>query len=246
MKEKTRSYLEGIVNVYSSLREKECVNELNLDQYVEQQDFGGSTFYYLEDSDTPGVLYECGRDRKGNPYVTGTIRVYECPEGEEPDYEDDYEELEVTEIQEMIDNYEYVANPEYSLANQLNPIDRELIDHLESKGYFVSLYISYGKICASLRGGTSLDMDDTFDIQPFTFYELCRYYNEFSVDEAVDCARSNVHYRAAYTVKQSLEEVQRFAHRLFDAIISFPLYKQGGYSVYWDSVNDCPKFNPNL
>jgi hypothetical protein len=215
----SRPFLESIVDGWAELHDQACDGCLNLDQYVDIQEFDSDTFYYLSIDDSDHALYECTRDGRGDPCTTGLVRIYLNAEDALDPCSVDYEEYGVNELQDRLDSgdyidsddepavtvqtlerifndqsdnldHDYLPNVQAAYRSQLDTLSASLLSKLEARGFTVRLDPSIGG--NSINGEVRLIEDGYV----FTWF----YLHPFSYSTLVDYYRS---HHISYAVKST-------------------------------------------
>lgn len=118
----------------------------------------------------------------------------------------------------------YGDNNAKILVVVIEPLTAEqskLKEHLEAKGYKVTLFEQGGEICAEVVNWTDRGVNMVVTLLPFTFEELSAYVEDFDVDEEIDIHRQDERYRNAFRISQSVKDFEDWHEEITEAVDSF-------------------------
>ena len=96
-----------------------------------------------------------------------------------------------------------------------------LLNHLEEHGFSVYRCVQNGEIIAECEKYTEGGVDMIMTLNPFSYEELKRYWMDFDIDRLIDIYRQGEQYRSHFTIRQSLEDFEKWKKDLGETIISF-------------------------
>lgn len=104
--------------------------------------------------------------------------------------------------------------------NQNTMTTEQLKTFFEERDFNVHLHEQDGVQCAEVEKWTDGGVDMIIGLVPFTKEEFIEYVNDFDVDEHIEITRQDKSYRAAFTIRQGLDDFTAFHNHLKEVVES--------------------------
>jgi hypothetical protein len=101
----------------------------------------------------------------------------------------------------------------------------KLIEFFEQEDYRVHEYNDRDEPVIELETWTNGGVNMFVYLSPPTVESFEQFVNDFNVDEEIDTYRQDTRYCATFTIRQSLEDFEKFKERLEDTLLKLKAWK---------------------
>jgi len=102
---------------------------------------------------------------------------------------------------------------------------QELIEFFEREDYQVHEYNDRDEPVIELETWTEGGVNMFVYLNPPTVESFEQFVKDFDIDEEIDTHRQDSGYCSAFTIRQSLEDFEKFEERLKDTLLNLTLWK---------------------